>query len=154
MLKKKLQKVQSLIVTWERRNLTTSGRVHIAKSLFLSQLVYCMQVLDLNENFLERTQEILFRYIKGKTKRNWLSKDLITTPKSKGGLGFFNITDLYYAQKCNTLRRYVKNVTDNLWCDLLDNALSLTPTTRQRILQWGDIILTIASQKVFPCLKA
>ena len=51
---KKLLKVQSLIVTWERRNLTTSGRVHIAKSLLLSQLVYCMQVLDLNENFLER----------------------------------------------------------------------------------------------------
>lgn len=151
---KKLLKVQSLIVTWERRNLTTSGRVHIAKSLLLSQLVYCMQVLDLNENFLERTQDILFRYIKGKTKRNWLSKDLITTAKSKGGLGFFNITDFYYAQKCTTLRRYAKDVTDDLWCDLLDNALSLTPTTRQRILQWGDIRLTSASQKVPPCLKA
>ena len=140
--------MQSLIVTWERRNLTTSGRVHIAKSLFLSQLVYCMQVLDLNENFLERTQEILFRYIKGKTKRNWLSKDLITTPKSKGGLGFFNITDFYYAQKCTTLRRYAKDVTDDLWCDLLDDVLSLTPTTRQRILEWGDIRLTSASEKV------
>ena len=88
---KRLLKVQSLIVTWERRNLTTSGRVHIAKTLLLSQLVYYMQVLDLIENFLERVQEVLFNYIKGKTKRNWLSKDLITTPKAKGGLGFFKI---------------------------------------------------------------
>ena len=73
-----------------------------------------MQVLDLSENFLMRTEEILFRYIKGKTKRNWLSRDIIITPKIKGGLGFFKIIDFYYAQKCTTLRRYAKEVTDDL----------------------------------------
>ena len=151
---KRLLKVQSLIVTWERRNLTTSGRVHIAKTLLLSQLVYYMQVLDLSENFLERVQEVLFNYIKGKTKRNWLSKDLITTPKAKGGLGFFKITDFYYAQKCTTLRRYAKEVTDDLWCDLLDQCLSLTPATRVNILQWGDLRLIEASTKVPPILKS
>ena len=107
-------------------NLTTSGRVHIAKSLLLSQLVYYMQVLDMSENFIERVQQVLFNYIKGKTKMNWLSKDIITTPKVKGGLGFFKITDFYYAQKCTTLRRYAKDVTDDIWCDLLDQCLSLT----------------------------
>ena len=151
---KKLLKIQSLIVTWERRNLTTSGRVHIAKALLLSQLVYYMQVLDLSENFLNRTQEILFQYIKGKTKRNWLSKNLIITPKAKGGLGFFNIIDFYYAQKCTTLRRYAKDVTDDLWCDLLDQTLSLTPPTRKYILEWGDIRLLDASTKVPPIMKS
>ena len=72
-----------------------------------------MQVLDLSENFLNRTQEILFQYIKGKTKRNWLNKNLIVTPKAKGDLGFFNLIDFYYAQKCTTLRRYAKDVTDD-----------------------------------------
>ena len=148
MQKKKLLKIQSLIVTWERRNLTTSGRVHIAKALLLSQLVYYMQVLDLSENFLNKTQEILLQYIKGKTKRNWLSKNLIITPKAKGGLSFFNIIDFYYAQKCTTLRRYAKDVTDDLWCDLLDQTLSLTPATRKCILEWGDIRLLDASTKV------
>ena len=150
---KRLLKIQSLIVTWERRNLTTSGRVHIAKALLLSQLVYHMQVLDLSENFLARTEEILFKYIKGKTKRNWLSKNIITTPKAKGGLGFFNIIDFYYAQKCTTLRRYAKEVTDDLWCDLLDQCLSFTPATRMNIFKWGDLRLLDFSAKVPPTLK-
>ena len=151
---KRLLKVQSLIVTWERRNLTTSGRVHIAKALLLSQLVYYMQVLDLSENFLMRTEEILFRYIKGKTKRNWLSRDIIITPKIKGGLGFFKIIDFYYAQKCTTLRRYAKEVTDDLWCDMLDHCLSLTPATRTDIFKWGDLRLLEAAKRAPPTLKS
>ena len=151
---KRLLKVQSLIVTWERRNLTTSGKVHIAKALLLSQLVYYMQVLDLSENFLMRTEEILFRYIKGKTKRNWLSRDIIITPKMKGGLGFFKIIDFYYAQKCTTLRRYAKEVTDDLWCDMLDHCLSLTPATRANIFKWGDLRLLEAAKRAPPTLKS
>ena len=112
-----------------------------------------MQVLDLSENFLARTEEILFKYIKGKTKRNWLSKNIITTPKTKGGLGFFNIIDFYYAQKCTTLRRYAKEVTDDLWCDLLDQCLSVTPATRMNIFKWGDLRLLDFSAKVPPTLK-
>ena len=48
-----------------------------------------MQVFVSSERFLERVQEVLFNYIKGKTIRNWVSKDTITTPKVKGGLVFF-----------------------------------------------------------------
>ena len=33
-------KVESLIIKWERCNLTTSGRVSIAKAILLSQFVY------------------------------------------------------------------------------------------------------------------
>ena len=47
-----------------------------------------MQVFVSSERFLERVQEVLFNYIKGKTIRNWVSKDTITTPKVKGGLVF------------------------------------------------------------------
>ena len=64
-----------------------------------------------------------------------------------------NITDFYYAQKCTTLRRYAKDVTDDLRCDLLDETLSHTPTTRRRLLDWGDIRLTTASQIVPPVSK-
>ena len=58
-----------------------------------------MQVLDLSENFLERVQEVLFNYKKGKTKRNWLSKDIITTYKVKGvflGHGFLLRPKVYH----------------------------------------------------------
>ena len=82
-IEKKIIKVKSLITLWEKRNLTTSGRVAIAKSLLLSQLVYPMQVLDLTQENLDEIENILYSYIKGKTKRNWLSKEQIRTPKKR-----------------------------------------------------------------------
>ena len=153
-IEKKIIKVKSLITLWEKRNLTTSGRVAIAKSLLLSQLVYPMQVLDLTQENLDEIENILFSYIKGKTKRNWLSKEQIRTPKKKGGIGFFDITKFFYAQKCTLIRRYVKDLTDDTWCDILDNILGLTKATRGHILEWGDLRFEKMSRKAPPGLKS
>ena len=49
---KRFLKVQSLIIKWERRNLTTSGRVAIAKVILLSQFVYFLQILDIHGNYM------------------------------------------------------------------------------------------------------
>ena len=137
-LEKKLLVVETLIKKWERRNLTTPGRVAIAKSVLLAQLVYPMQTLDLEDDIIKKIEDLLYGYIKGKTKRNWLSKDIICTPTSKGGLGFFNIREFYFAQKLTLLRRYAKDQTDDHWCDHLDTLLELTPDLRSRIFEWGD----------------
>ena len=134
-MEKKIIKVKSLITLWEKRNLTTTGRVAIAKSILLSQLVYPMQVLDLTQENLDEIENILYNYIKGKTKRNWLSKEQIRTPKNKGGIGFFDISKFFYAQKCTLIRRYAKDLTDDTWCDILDDLLGLSRETRGNILE-------------------
>ena len=153
-MEKKIIKVKSLITLWEKRNLTTSGRVAISKSILLSQLVYPMQVLDLTQEYLDEIENILYTYIKGKTKRNWLSKEQIRTPKNKGGLGFFDISKFYYAQKCTLIRRYAKDLTDDTWCDILDNLLGLSRETRHNILAWGDQRFERLSKKLPPGLKS
>ena len=76
---------------------------------------------------MNRIERLLYGYIKGKTKRNWLSKEIICTPTLKGGLGFFNIKEFYFAQKLTLLRRYAKDQTDDIWCDHLDSLLGVTP---------------------------
>ena len=137
-MERKLIQVESLIRKWERRHLTTPGRVAIAKSILLSQLVYPMQTLDLDDDILSRIERLLYSYIKGKTNRPWLSKELICTPTLKGGVGFFNIKEFYFAQKLTLLRRYAKDQTNDIWCDLLDHILGVTPNTRTSIFEWGD----------------
>ena len=137
-IEKKILRVESLITTWEKRHLTTTGRVAIAKSILLAQLVYPMQTLDLDDQTLDKIERMLYGYIKGRTKRNWLSKSYICTPTAKGGLGFFNIRDFYLAQKMTLLRRYAKDECNDLWCDVLDKSLGTTKETRHRILEWGD----------------
>ena len=153
-MEKKIIKVKSLITLWEKRNLTTTGRVAIAKSILLSQLVYPMQVLDLTQENLDEIENILYDYIKGKTKRNWLSKEQIRMPKNKGGLGFFDISKFFYAQKCTLIRRYAKDLTDDTWCDILDDLLGLSRETRGNILEWGDLRFEKFSKKLPPGLKS
>ena len=153
-IEKKVIKVKSLITIWEKRNLTTPGRVAIAKSLLLSQLVYFMQVLDFTQENLDELESLLYDYIKGKTKRNWLSKEQIRTPKNKGGIGFFDITKFYYAQKCTLIRRYAKDQTEDVWCDVLDHTLALSKETRGYILEWGDLRLEKFSRLAPPGLKS
>ena len=113
-----------------------------------------MQVLDLTQENLNEIENILYSYIKGKTKRNWLSKEQIRTPKIKGGIGFFDITKFFYAQKCTLIRRYAKDLTDDTWCDILDNILGLTQATRGHILEWGDLRFEKMSRKAPPGLKS
>ena len=137
-IEKKMLRVESLIISWEKRHLSTTGRVAIAKSILLAQLVYPMQTLDLDDQTLDKIEKMLYGYIKGRTKRNWLSKSYICTPVAKGGLGFFNIRDFYMAQKMTLLRRFAKDCSEDLWCDILDEALGTTKETRHQIFEWGD----------------
>ena len=56
--------VESLIKKWD------GGRVAIAKAILLSQFVYFLQVLDVEESTIsERIEKTLHNFIKGKTKR-------------------------------------------------------------------------------------
>ena len=97
---------------------------------------------------------LLYDYIKGKTKRNWLSKEQIRTPKNMGGIGFFDITKFYSAQKCTLIRRYAKDQTDDVWRDVLDHTLGLSMDTRGYILEWGDLRLEKISRFAPPGLKS
>ena len=64
--------------------------------------------------------------------------DLINTPKSKGGLGFFNIRKFTMAIKSAFILRYVKGTNDH-WCDKVDQVLGVTPKNRSGIMCWGDL---------------
>ena len=149
---KRFLKVQSLIIKWERRNLTTSGRVAIAKAILLSQFVYFLQILDVHGNDIcERIEHLLQGYIKGKSTRNWVSSNEINTSHSLGGLGFFNIKKFTHALNASFVLRYVRK-TDDHWCDKIDQSLKLTPETRHRILDWGDLKFTGLIKEKLICI--
>ena len=59
-------------------------------------------------------------------------------PKSKGGLGFFNIRKFTMAIKSAFILRYVKGTNDH-WCDKTDQILGVTPEGRSEIMCWGDL---------------
>ena len=74
----------------EKKN---AGRISIAKALILFQYVYCFTCIDATENMVKKIQDQLDIFIRGDTKRNWISEDFLYTSKDEGGLGFFLLTD-------------------------------------------------------------
>ena len=86
--------VEDLILKWNRRMLTTFGKVSIAKALLLSQYVYCFTCIDTTDTMIKKIQQQLDNFIRGNTKRKWLKEDLLYTSKEKGGIGFFKLISL------------------------------------------------------------
>ena len=58
----KFLKVEDLILKWTRRQLTTSGRVSIAKALLLSQYVYCFTCIDATDTMIKTSSTQVGQY--------------------------------------------------------------------------------------------
>ena len=72
--------------------LTTLGRISIAKAVMLSQYVYCLTCIDASENMIKKIQEQLDNFIRGDTRRNWISEDLLYTSKDKEDMEWETLT--------------------------------------------------------------
>ena len=69
--------------------------------------------------------------------KHWISKDLLYTPTSKGGLGLIRLEDFISAIKCSWVKRFCIDKLDDHWADLLDGFFNTVPDTRHTILQFG-----------------
>ena len=92
----------------------------------ISQFTYIATILDTNDDTIcSRVQTILNNFVMNPKReeqdkgRNWLSNDLLFTPKQKGGLGFINFRDFVKALTISWIKRYAEGCNDH-WCDLID----------------------------------
>ena len=59
----KIENVLKVIKRWENRDPTLYGKVILAKSVLLSQLSHCLQVLAIPKNVLARINTIIYRFL-------------------------------------------------------------------------------------------
>jgi hypothetical protein len=67
----RLEKVQRLIASWSKRNLSISGKLCIIKTFLLSQCIYVMQALALPDGVLTKLNTLIFRFL-------WKKKNINT----------------------------------------------------------------------------
>jgi len=60
---KRLEKMQHIIASWSKRNLSISGKICIIKTFLLSQFTYVLQSLILPPVVLNKINTILFRFL-------------------------------------------------------------------------------------------
>ena len=105
-LDKVVASITKHLMNWSRRHLTLYGKILILKTYAISQAVFLMQSMFLNEKSLIKINQLLFKFLWNKNFNNAKAPDRIKretmlTPTSLGGFG---MTDIFILNKALNLR--------------------------------------------------
>ena len=106
----KLQEIEKLLKTWNKRLLTPFGKITVIKTLAISKLTYLfMNLPDPEQRFISELETILYKFLwEGKTNR--INKKQSCLSKENGGL---NMVDVENYITCLKVSIYKKIINDN-----------------------------------------
>ena len=143
------RKVNGLILKWQ---------VVLGRQSDHYQITFTKPVLEISDPMA--IQDNLNSFIfqnkahKAREKVNmFVKEDIIYGKKSDGGFCMIRIYDFFHGLKCSWVRRYVIDMVDDHWADLLDIHLKLTPPTRRHVLDFGAEKFNVIVKKDKPCIS-
>jgi len=105
-----VRKTDGILVKWSARHLSILGRILILKTFAVSQLIYLMQSLILNETHFKLFNHILYKFIWNRHYRaskapERIKREIINTPIKLGGFGMLDVAELDKGLKLRALAR-------------------------------------------------
>jgi hypothetical protein len=107
---KALEKIKNIRTFWERFKLSLPGRINVAKTLMLPQISYVGAILTPSIEQTNQLQKEMDSFVSGGLK---ISKNLISVPVKKGGLGMINIDEFITGLHCSWIKRAHSYTIDN-----------------------------------------
>ena len=100
--------MERLLTSWSKRRLTLLGRILIIKTFAISQLIFLMQSMSLNDANLKKLTSSVFKYLwnknyLGNRAPERLKRSIMLTPIKYGGFGMIHLEQL---SKSLDLRSY------------------------------------------------
>ena len=139
---KKFEKMEQRILLWKTRNLSMFGKVHLSKSLVLPLIQYAASHIDVENDFIRKTQDLIWSFI-WKWKTCFVAKPILFLPRGNGGLGVPNVDLMIKAarirmiinvmsctEQWNILARKYLCCLDQLY-DIKDFAMLVTNSTNE-----------------------
>ena len=107
----KVDKLEGILESWSKRDLSLFGRVQVIKSLAIPQILASLTYLPIQTSIIDNINKLLFKFI-------WRSQDkikrsLITLPIEAGGLGMIDLHTFSKAVKANWMNRIVNACPEN-----------------------------------------
>jgi len=103
----KVAKMERLSNFWQLQKLKISGRVLVAKTFLLSQVVFLLETLPLKFDIGERINKIMAYFVKGTDRV--IAKNRWFLDRELGGYGLVDIHSLNTCVKANWINRWVIN---------------------------------------------
>ena len=101
-------KIQNTLNRWSQRDLTLKGRITIAKSLVVSQLIYMMAAIGVAKKHLEAIQSKILKFLwRGRPPK--VARKTLYQKIEDGGLNAPNILAMYKAMRVAWLGKIVAN---------------------------------------------
>ncbi len=108
-----IEKLRKHLLIWKARNLSYTGKVHIIKSIGLSNILYSSNLITLEEKYIKEIEHILWNFLWDDRKIT-VPKNVVSLPRFKGGLNMTNVQTMLKAQKIKWIIR-ILSCTDEMW---------------------------------------
>ena len=119
----KVRRLETILNSWRRRNLTLIGRIKIVKTLGLSKLIYSTSVPGIPEHLAKRINRLTFKFIReGKTTK--IKKKMIIAERKRGGLKMMDFEIMDKALKIAWIKR-LNEQSDASWKIIPEQAVNL-----------------------------
>jgi exonuclease III len=105
-----IRKIQQLIGSWDRYNLSLMGRICIAKTMLISQIGYIGCIVSPTPDQRTSLQNLIDGYV---TKGIVIAKDRLYDHPKVGGLGLINLEHYISALQCSWIRRCFTVINDS-----------------------------------------
>jgi hypothetical protein len=105
-----LDKISIKLSAWSKRGLSILGKILIVKTFGISQIIYLMQMMSLNEDDFKLFNAMLYKFIWNTDFRALKAPDrkkreIMSTNINKGGFGMLDLCDLDEGIKLKSLAR-------------------------------------------------
>ena len=105
-----IERMQATFKKWTRRSLSTLGKILLVKTYGISQIIYLLQSLTVDDVDVKQINAVLYKFI---WNRNYmapkaperLKREIVNKPIALGGLGMLNVTELDESLKLKALGR-------------------------------------------------
>jgi exonuclease III len=111
----KILKMEKLLIMWLQRPLSFEGRSLIVKTFGLSQLIYSMQMCEINERELIDIERMIFKFLWNK---KWIGnpapdrikRGVLKLPYERGGL---QVPDIFHLDKALKTKQFIRSMASS-----------------------------------------
>ena len=135
-----IRKAEKHLKSWSARNLSILGKILIVKTFGISQIIFLMQSLVLDENHFKKINHVLYKFIWNRhfmaaKAPERIKREIVNKSLKHGGLGMLDIKELDASLKLRALGRLL--TTNHPFLVMVRNKLDLSdffnPETRTNL---------------------
>ena len=123
----RINQLERICALWSKRKLTMIGKIVVLKTFGISLFTHLMQSIGISKSYLDKINQIIFRFIWKKNFSNTkaserIKRKTICSPKKNGGLNMIDIITFQQSFYLEWAVRYINN-EDHAWKYMADNFL-------------------------------